>query len=57
MKARRRRASGVAEESQTVASATECTGLMPALPENAQQDEVEAALFDIHAARHLRTGK
>ena len=22
-----------------------------------EQDEAEAALFDIHAARHLRTGK
>jgi len=50
MKAKRRRAQGLAEEKQTVASATECTGLMPALPENEAQDEAEATLYGIHAA-------
>ena len=50
MKARRRRAQGSAEETQTVASATECTGLMPALPDKAQ-DATEAALYGIHAAK------
>ena len=53
MKARRRRAQGSAEETQTVASATECTGLMPALPENEAQDEAEASLYGVHAAKDI----
>jgi hypothetical protein len=31
--------------------ATECTGLMPALPDDAAQDAAEAALYGIHAAK------
>ena len=50
MKHRRRRGSA-ARESQVVASATECTGLMPALPEDESQDEAEAALYGIHSAQ------
>lgn len=55
MKARRRRACNATGDSQTVASVTECTGLMPALPEDEAQDEAQAALYGIHAARD--TGK
>ncbi len=51
MKARRRRAMDAAAQTQTVASSTECTGLMPALPEDADQDEAEAALYGIPAAQ------
>jgi hypothetical protein len=50
MKHRRRREAAVADEALTVASATECTGLMPALPEDEAQDAAEAALYDIHEA-------
>ena len=50
MKHRRRREAAVADETMTVASVTECTGLMPALPEDAAQDAAEAALYDIHEA-------
>lgn len=50
MKRRGRREGAVANEALTVASATECTGLMPALPEDADQDAAEAALYGIHEA-------
>ena len=50
MKHRRKREAAVAAEAMTVASATECTGLMPALPQDAAQDAAEAALFDVHEA-------
>ena len=50
MKYRRRREAAVAEEAVPVASATECAGFMPALPQDAAQDAAEAALFDIHEA-------
>ena len=53
MKAKRRRVKG-AEEEAPVASATECTGLMPALPEDADQDAAEAALYGIHAAKNAK---
>lgn len=51
MKAKQRRVNDVSDEGQVVASATECTGLMPALPDNEAQDAVEAALYGIHAAK------
>ena len=50
MRAKRRRANDTTGEVPVVASATECTGLMPALPEKAQ-DATEAALYGIHAAK------
>jgi len=50
MKYRRRRGDA-AEETQVVASGTECTGLMPALPQDEAQDEAEAALYGIHSAK------
>lgn len=50
MKHRQRRGSA-AGETQVVASATECTGLMPALPEDEAQDEAEAALYGIPGAQ------
>ena len=50
MKYRRRRGSA-AEKAQVVASGTECTGLMPALPQDEAQDEAEAALYGIHSAQ------
>jgi hypothetical protein len=50
MKAKRRRVKDATGEMPVVASATECTGLMPALPDNGVQDAAEAALYDIHEA-------
>lgn len=38
-------------EAEQVASMTECTGLMPALPADAQQDANYAALYAIHDAK------
>jgi hypothetical protein len=52
MKAKRRRVKDATGEMPVVASATECTGLMPALPEGEAQDEAEAALYGIHAAKN-----
>jgi len=37
-------------ETETVASVTECTGLMPALPKDAEQDVNYAELYAIHKA-------
>ena len=39
---------------ENVASATECTGLMPALPRDEAQDEADAVLYGIHRARKER---
>ena len=50
MKYRRRRGNA-AGEAQVIASTTECTGLMPALPADEAQDEAEAALYGIHSAK------
>ena len=47
----RRRHGNTAGEAQVVASSTECTGLMPALPEDESQDEAEAALYGIPGAQ------
>lgn len=38
-------------DGETVASLTECTGLMPALPADGQQDANYAALYAIHSAK------
>lgn len=35
---------------ETVASMTECTGLMPVLPKDLEQDENYAELYAIHRA-------
>ena len=37
-----------------VASSTECTGLMPALPKDDEEDVQCAALYAIHDARGAR---
>ena len=37
-----------------VQSATECTGLMPALPQNQSQDVNSAALYAIHSAKRKK---
>ena len=42
------------DEAADVASATECTGLMPALPQDDAADESSAALYDIQAAKGAR---
>lgn len=47
----RRRQGNEAGKTQVVASGTECTGLMPALPQDEAQDEAEAALYGIHSAK------
>lgn len=57
MKHGNRRGKALPEERQSVASSTECTGLMPALPEDDAQDEAEAALYGIHDGSGSRTGK
>ena len=41
-------------EATEVASNTECTGLMPALPRDAGEDANSAALYDIHRAKSVR---
>lgn len=41
------------EETQVV-SATECTGLMPALPQNESEDEHSAELYAIHKAEQKK---
>lgn len=38
-------------DAEQVASLTECTGLMPALPKDAQQDVNYAELYAIHCAK------
>ena len=48
---KRRRGTDAAPETQEVASFTECTGLMPALPRDEAEDESSAALYDIHSAK------
>ena len=48
-----RSAAGRAPEAEAVASATECTGLMPALPRDAGEDANSAALYDIHRAKSV----
>ena len=53
MKAKRRRVNDTTGEVPVVASATECTGLMPALPDDEAQDAAEAALYGIHAAKDV----
>ena len=37
-----------------VPSATECTGLMPALPQNQSQDVSSASLYAIHSAKQKK---
>ena len=41
-------------ETEDVASFTECTGLMPVLPKDGEQDENYAALYAIHKAAKPR---
>ena len=45
------------DEHENVASATECTGLMAALPENMAEDESRAELYAIHSAPDEDTKK
>lgn len=40
-----------ASDGGEVASATECTGLMPALPRDEAEDAAQAALYAVHRAR------
>ena len=42
------------ENEENVASFTECTGLMPALPKDLEQDENYAELYSIHKAAKPR---
>ncbi len=42
------------EGTEQVASFTECTGLIPALPQDEQQDEHYAALYATHKAQKGR---
>ena len=50
MTRKRSRRADVAPETREVASFTECTGLMPALPRDEAEDKSSAALYDIHSA-------
>ena len=54
MKSKRRAESAVDNGAEQVASATECTGMMPALAQDEAQAGAEAALLDIHSARGAR---
>ena len=54
MKAKRDKAKRHASAVEPVASATECTGLMPALARDDAQEDAEAALCGIHSARGAR---
>lgn len=49
-----RRADEAPEDRAEVASATECTGLMPALPPDDAADEAAAALCAIHSGKGAR---
>ena len=51
MKRKHSREADEAPETPEVASYTECTGLMPALPQDEAEDESCAALYDIHSAQ------
>ena len=45
-------------ETEDVASFTECTGLMPALPDTLQEDKDLSSLYGIHSAKgHVRRRK
>lgn len=39
------------KETEDIVSATECTGLMPALPDTMEEDKNLTALYGIHCAR------
>ena len=54
MKARRKPDAEAVLEAQEVASATECTGLMPALPRDEAEDEDLSALYAIHNGTDAR---
>ena len=54
MTRKRSRRADAAPESREVASFTECTGLMPALPRDEAEDESSAALYDIHSAEDAK---
>lgn len=41
-------------EMENVASMTECTGLMSALPQTDAQDENSAALYNVHSGKNQR---
>ncbi len=49
-----RKADATFGEPQSVASGTECTGLMPALPPDDAADASSAALYGIHCAKGPR---
>lgn len=48
MEREKREAGAIDDAVVDVASATECTGLMPALPESAASEETVAALYAVH---------
>lgn len=49
-----KRGEGLPDETPDVASATECTGLMPALPRTDAEDADRAALYAVHRGRKSR---
>ena len=51
MKADERKDDGAFFDSDEVASFTECTGLMPALPRTETENEECASLYGIHRAK------
>ncbi|MBQ8111137.1 MAG: hypothetical protein IJ124_13345 [Clostridia bacterium] len=51
MKKRNRRNGAPAPGAEDVASATECTGLMPALPKSGAEADASASLYAIPGAR------
>jgi len=55
VKAKKRPQGDAVREAETVASATECTGLMPALPRDDAEDENASALYAIHSGKGARS--
>ena len=51
MKHRNRASGGANPETEDVASATECTGLIPALPRSGAEAEEAASLYAVHGAK------
>lgn len=57
MKHRNRASGGANPEAEDVASATECTGLIPALPRDDAEADEAASLYAVHGAKGSKKPK
>ena len=57
MKHRNRASGGANPETEDVASATECTGLIPALPRDDAEADEAASLYAVHGAKGSKKPK